>query len=173
MSRIKEIARESMSPEQAEIYEGLLASGGLLGGPNTAYLRIPRFMRLNQPLVTYLRNNSVPPRLRQLVILRTIRHWGAKFAWGYHVPASLKEGVEQEAIDAIGAGREPVSVSPKEKAALRVCGELLESRRLSDEAYRSAVDAFGEAGLADIVVTAGFYSMTSMTLNAFDIDPPT
>ena len=172
MSRVKEIARESMSPEQAEIYEGLLASGGLVGGPNLAYLRIPRFMRLNQPLVTYLRNNSVPPRLRQLVILRTIKHWGAKFAWGYHVPASLKAGVEQETIDAIGAGREPVSVSPEEKAALRVCGELLKSRRLSDEAYQSAVDAFGEAGLADIVVTAGFYSMTSMTLNAFDIDPP-
>jgi len=172
MSRIKEIARENMSPEQAEIYESQRASGGLVGGPNIAYFRIPKFLRLNQPLATYLRNNSVPPRLRQLVILRTVRHWGAKFAWGYHVPASLKAGVEQETIDAIDAGREPVSASPKEKAALRVCAELLESRRLSDEAYQSAMDAFGEAGLADIVVTLGFYSMTSMTLNAFDIDPP-
>jgi hypothetical protein len=31
---------------------------------------------------------------------------------------------------------------------------------------------FGETGLADIVATAGCYSLTSLSLNAFEIDPP-
>ncbi len=55
---------------------------------------------------------------------------------------------------------------------LRVCTELLENHKLSDEAYRTAVDLFGETGLADIVATAGFYSPTSLTLHAFEIAPP-
>ena len=129
-------------------------------------------MRLNQATVGYLRSNSLPPRLRQFAVLRTVKFWGAKFAWAYHVPASLKEGVEQDIIDDIEKGREPVSASPKDKAVLRICTELLETHRLSDKAYQTAIDMFGETGLADIVATTGFYSMTSLTLNAFEIDPP-
>jgi len=172
MSRIKELSPADMTPEQLELYESTRASGGLLGGPNIVHLRIPKFMRLNQATIGYLRSNSLPPRLRQLIILRTVKFWGAKFAWAFHVPASLKAGVEQDLIDDIEKGREPASASPKDKAVLRICTELLETHRLSDEAYQSAIDMFGETVLADIVVTAGCYSLTSLTLNAFEIDPP-
>ena len=172
MSRIKELSLAAMTQEQRELYDSTRTAGGLLGGPNIPYLRIPKFMRLSQATVGYLRSNSLAPRLRQLAILRTVKFWGARFAWAYHVPASLKEGVEQEIIDDIEQGREPVRASPKDKAVLRICAELLESHRLSDEAYQTAIGMFGEAGLADIVATAGFYSLTSLTLNAFEIDPP-
>lgn len=172
MSRIKEILPENMSPEQAQAHQALRSSSAVVGGPNIAYLRIPRLIPINQALVGYLRSNSLAPRLRQLVVLRTVKYWGAKFAWAFHVPASLKEGVAQDIIDAIDRGQEPASASPEDRALLRVCTELLETRRVSDQTYRAAIDAFGESGLADIVVTAGFYSMTSMTLNTFDIDPP-
>lgn len=172
MSRIKELTPENMTLEQAQAREALRSGGGLVGGPNIAYLRIPKLIPINQALVGYLRSNSLPPRLRQLVILKTVNYWGAKFAWAHHVALSLKEGVEQDIIDAIDRGEEVVSASPTDRAALRVCTEMLEKRRVSDEAYRAAIDAFGESGLADIVVTMGFYSMTSMTLNTFEIDPP-
>ena len=172
MSRIKELSPADMTQDQLELYESTRVSGALLGGPNIPYLRIPKFMRLNQATVGYLRSNSLPPRLRQFAVLRTVKFWGAKFAWAYHVPASLKEGVEQDIIDDIEKGREPVSASPKDKAVLRICTELLETHRLSDKAYQTAIDMFGETGLADIVATTGFYSMTSLTLNAFEIDPP-
>ena len=172
MSRIKELSPADMTQEQLELYESTRASGALLGGPNIAYLRIPKFMRLNQATIGYLRSNSLPPRLRQLAVLRTVKYWGAKFAWAFHVPASLKEGVEQDIIDDIEKGREPVSASPKDKAVLRICRELLETHRLSDEAYQAAIGMFGETGLADIVATAGCYSLTSLILNAFEIDPP-
>jgi 4-carboxymuconolactone decarboxylase len=172
MSRIKELSPAHMTQDQLELYESTRASGGLLGGPNIVFLRIPKFMRLNQATIGYLRSNSLPPRLRQLAVLRTVKYWGAKFAWAFHVPVSLKVGVEQDIIDDIENGREPVSASPKDKAVLRICTELLETHRLSDEAYQTAIGMFGETGLADIVVTAGCYSLTSLTLNAFEIDPP-
>ena len=172
MSRIKELLPANMTQDQLELYESTRASGGLLGGPNVVYLRIPKFMRINQAAVGYLRSNSLAPRLRQLAILRTVKYWGAPFAWAFHVPASLKEGVEQDIIDAIENGLEPVCASPVDKAVLRICAELLETHKLSDETYQTAIDMFGETGLADIVATAGFYCSTALTLNAFEIDPP-
>jgi 4-carboxymuconolactone decarboxylase len=172
MSRIKELSPADMTQEQRELYDSTRASGGLVGGPNIAYLRIPKFMRINQATVAYLRSNSLAPRLRQLAVLRTVKYWGAKFAWALHASGSVKVGIEQDIIDDIGRGQEPASASPKDRAVLRVCAELLEDRKLSDEAYKTAIDMFGETGLADIVATAGFYSLTSLTLNAFDIDPP-
>jgi len=172
MTRIKELSPAEMTPEQLELYANTRASGGLLGGPNIAYLRIPKFMRINRDAVGYLRSNSLRPRLRQLAVLKTVKFWGARFAWAYHGPYSRKAGVEQDIIDAIAQGRDPASASPEDRTVLRICAELLETHALSDATYRTAIDLFGEAGLADIVATSGMYSLTSMVLNTFDIDPP-
>ena len=97
---------------------------------------------------------------------------GARYAWHVNVRSALKEGMDRGAIDAIEQGREPAGLSGREAAALQVCADLLQTRTLSEPTYRRALREFGEAGLADVVATSGFYSMVSMTLNAFDVDPP-
>ncbi len=80
MTRIRSLEREDMNSEQIAIYDEIVASGGRLGGPYTAYIQIPRFMKLNQEMGNYLRSNTLDPRLRQLAAIITIRYWGAKFA---------------------------------------------------------------------------------------------
>ncbi len=172
MSRIGPIRPENMTPEQAKVFREIEAKGGRLGGPYTAYIRIPEFMRLNQNMGDCLRRSSLPPRLRQLIVLKTVKHWGAKYAWAVNRQAAEKAGLEPAIVAAIEQGREPSGLGAKDSAALRVTTELLQTKGLSDEAYRAAIGQFGEGGVAEIVVTTGFYSMVSMTLNAFDIDPP-
>jgi len=54
----------------------------------------------------------------------------------------------------------------------KIARELLESRSLGDATYKDAVALLGETGVADAVATTGFYSLVSMTLIAFDVDPP-
>jgi 4-carboxymuconolactone decarboxylase len=172
MSRISAIPPDRMTEEQRKVYDESVATGSPTGGPYTAYIRIPRFMRLNREMSNYLRSNSLPGRLRQMIVLRTIKHWGAKFPWVVQVRNSLREGLEQSIIDAIDTGREPALTSPKDIAALQVCQELLQTRQVSEKTYQQALELFGEDGVADIVVTAGFFTMVSFTANAFDIDPP-
>ena len=36
--------------------------------------------------------------------------------------------------------------------------------------YDQAVDAFGEQGLIELIMTIGFYTFVSMSLNTFDVD---
>ncbi len=175
MPRLAVIPPERMSPEQRKVYEESVALGtpnGTSGGPYTAYIRNPEYMRLHRSVAIYLRNNSLPGRLRQMLVLRTIKHWGAKYPWVVQVRASLKEGLEQSIIDAIDKGRAPALTSPQDMAAFEFCRELLETKQVSDATYKRAVELFGEAGVVDIVVTIGSFTTTALTANAFDIAPP-
>lgn len=175
MPRLAVISPERMSPEQRKVYDESIALGtpnGTSGGPYTAYIRNPEYMRLHRSVAIYLRNNSLPGRLRQMLVLRTIKHWGAKYPWVVQVRASLKEGLEQAIIDAIDRGQNPTLTSPKDIAAFEFCRELLETKQVSDATYKRALELFGEGGVVDIVVTIGSFTTTALTANAFDIDPP-
>ena len=93
MSRLAPIAPEQRTPAQAAVVKDIEARGGRLSGPYTAYIRIPEFMDLNQRMGDYLRKNSLAPRLRSLIVLRTVGHWGAKYAWAVNKRSALKEGM--------------------------------------------------------------------------------
>jgi 4-carboxymuconolactone decarboxylase len=172
MTRLKDLQPGDMSPEQGKVHRDIEASGGRLGGPYTAYIRIPRFMRLNQDMGDYLRSNSLPARLRSLIVLNTVKHWGATYAFAVNKRSALKEGLDNDIVEAIEQGREPKLADARDIAAVAVAKELLQTRTLSEATYRRAVEVLGEESLVDVVVTTGFYSMVSMTLNAFDVDPP-
>ncbi len=175
MPRLAVIPPEKMNPEQRKVYEESVALGtpnGTSGGPYTAYIRNPEYMRLHRSMSAYLRSSSLPGRLRQMLVLRTIKHWGAKYPWVVQVRASLKEGLEQSIIDAIEKGQPPELTSPQDKAAFEFCRELLETRQVSDATYQRAVELFGEAGVVNIVTTIGLFTTTALTANAFDIAPP-
>ena len=117
MSRISALAPERMTAEQRKVYDESVARGLPTGGPYTAYIRIPQFMAINREMSNYLRNNSLSGRLRQMIVLRTIKQWDAKYPWVVQVRNSLKEGLEQSIIDAIDKGQEPVLTSQKALAA--------------------------------------------------------
>jgi len=172
MSRIKPIERENMSEEQAAIYDDIVAKGGRLGGPYTAYIRIPRFMKLNQEMGNYLRSNKLAPRLRQLAAIIAIRHWGAKFAWAMNAQDAIEQGVSPDILEAINRRQRPDFQKTDEQIVYDVVSELLASKVISDKSYSRASDILGEEALVDLVVTVGFFSMVSMTLVSFGIDPP-
>jgi len=172
MARLKPIKPEDMTPAQSRAYKEIEAKGGRLGGPYSALIRIPEFMVLHQAMGDNLRNSSLGERLRKIIVLTTVKHWGAKYAWAVNVRSAEKDGMEKSLIDAIKDGREPGFTDARERTVYKVARELLESRNLSDASYREAVGLLGETGLADAVATTGFYSLVSMTLIAFDVDPP-
>lgn len=175
MSRLKIITPEQMTPEQHAVYAEAVAAGtpnGTTGGPYTAWIRTPQFMRLHREAGHYLQHSSLSPRVRQIVVLRTIKYWGAKFPWVVQSRASLKIGLEPEVMAAIDNGRTPALTNPQEAGALKFCAELLETKQLSETTYKETLALFGEAGVVDLVSTIGSFCLTALTAVAFDIDPP-
>ncbi len=172
MARLKAIKTEDMSPAQVKAFQEIESRGGRLGGPYSALIRIPEVMLLHQEMGDKLRKSSLGERLRKIIVLTTVKHWGAKYAWAVNARSAEKDGFEPAIIEAIREGRDPGLTEPAGAMVYKVARELLESRNLSEASYREAVALLGETRLADAVATTGFYSMVSMTLIAFDVDPP-
>lgn len=172
MARLPSLEREDMNSEQAALYDEIVSKGGRLGGPYDAYIRIPRFMKLNQEMGNYLRSNTLDPRLRQLAAITAIRYWGAGFAWAMNARDAIEQGVSPDIVEAINHRQAPVFNREDEEVVYNVVNELLFNRVIGDEMYDRCADALGEETMVDLIVTTGFYSMVSMTLVSFDIDPP-
>ncbi len=172
MTRFDPLNRDQMNAEQGKIFDEIKARGGRLGGPYTALIRIPPFMKLQQEMGNYLRTNSLSGRERQVAVLCTVRHWGAAYAWAVQEVASLRVGLEQHVIDAINGGETPELNDEAERAIHVMAGELLANKGLSDGTYTQALDALGLERLTDAIAAVGFYSLVSCTLNGFDISPP-
>lgn len=174
MSRLPDLAYEQMSDEQKRIHDEI-ASGprGAVVGPLKVWLHSPALADRAQKLGAYARyHSSLPPHLSELAILVTGSIWKADFEWYAHVGPARDAGIPAAVIDAIRAGAEPTLTDEPSQAVYRVACEMHENRRLSDDTYIFASRALGEQGLVDLIGILGYYTLISMTLNAFEVDTP-
>lgn len=174
MTRFKVLARDEMTAEQQGAFDYVQEKEGRVrGGPWTAYVYRPELMRLQEDLSYYQRHGcTLTERERQVAVLAVCRHWSAEYPWAVQVRRSLKAGIEDAIIDAIGAGRRPTLTDPGEKLAYDVAIELMRDHRVSAATYAAAETLFGMPKLVDLVGAVGFFSMVACTANAFEITPP-
>ncbi len=170
--RIPIIDRAKMNPEQARVYDGALSSGGVVGGPYYAYIRLPALFEAVQNLRTFLFSGPLSGRERQIANLVVARHWNSQYPWCAQARGAMKVGLEQSVIDAINARKTPEFANARERTCFLVPRELLASQHLSDESYAAAEKALGLNDLIALIATTGSFSMTCMAANTFEVDPP-
>lgn len=174
MARIAQLTLEEMTPEQREVARDILATPRKgIGGPFNAWLRSPELADRAQKLGAFCRfGSSLPPRLSELAILLTARHWTAQYEWYAHEPAALEGGLAPAIIQAIRERRRPEGMATDEQVVHDVFSQLHADRRIADDLYARARDILGERGIADLVGIMGYYGLVSMTLNVFDVEVP-
>jgi 4-carboxymuconolactone decarboxylase len=172
MTRIAIIDRADMNTEQARVYEAAKNSGGVVGGPYYAYIRLPKLFEAAQNLRTCLRSGLLSGREGQIINLVVARHWSAQYPWCAQVRGALAVGLEQAIIDAINSREIPDFSDARERTCFAVSSELLENKRVSDETYAAAEKTMGLEGLVALIATTGSFSMTCLTANTFEVDPP-
>ena len=137
-------------------------------GPFAVYLHAPAFGHLAQALGGYLRlRTGVPPRLSEVAILCTARHWRAQYEWAAHAAIAAQQGVKPATIRDLQAGRAPKSAPRDEMAIYAFVKELYAKRRVSKPVFNRVYKLLGEAGTVELVGILGYYAMVSMTLNTF------
>lgn len=172
MARIAIIERADMNAEQARVYDAANKSGGPVGGPYIAYIRLPPLFEASQNLRASLSSGPLSRREQQIVNLVVARYWNARYPWFAQARASLAVGIEQAVIDAINARQTPNLADARERTCLIVARELLTNKGLSEATYAAAEKTMGLESLVALVATTGSFSMTCMTANTFGIDPP-
>lgn len=174
MSRLPPLEPDKLSPDQRRVYDAI-ASGPRAGvrGPFLALMHVPELADRIQHLGQYLRYGTCfPPRLSELAILITARHFTCQYEWQAHEPHALQGGLAQSVIDAVRERRRPAAMQPDESAVFEFTSELLANGKVSDIAYQRAHKAFGARGTVELGALIGYYIMIAMTLLAHEVALP-
>lgn len=174
-SRLRTTTYEALTPEQQAQYERIARArkpraDGQFGGPFDAWIRSPEVAQRAMSLGNFIwERTSVGRRIVELAIIVTGRHWRSNVEWVAHSRMAREQGVSDAVIEAVFERRLPEDAPTDELLTIQVCRALHETQDLPIDLYRKAIDTWGEQGLMDIIMTIGFYTFVSMTLNAFDI----
>jgi 4-carboxymuconolactone decarboxylase len=163
-----------MTPEQRRIHDEILAGPrGRIEGPHRAWLHSPGLADPAQKLGAYLRFGShLPPRLSELAILVTGAHFRAEFEWYAHVRLAHDAGIPEAVTEAVRKGETPDFDDPESRIVHKAARELNRDHRLTEATFDEAVEVLGMPALVDLIGLVGYYSLVSLTLNAFEIPTP-
>lgn len=173
--RLTDIAEERLTPPQRAFRDAIVASRKIPGlrGPFAVWVHAPEYGDLVQTLGAHCRYKSgLPPRLSEFAILVVARQWRAQFEWYAHAPLAEKAGVSPQTIKDVQAGRAPKKAARDERAIHDFVVELHRTRRVSDKTYARTHAVLGDTGMVELSGIVGYYTLVSMTLNAFRVPLP-
>jgi 4-carboxymuconolactone decarboxylase len=142
------------------------SDNGTLGSPFNVFLRSPELGDHLQKVGSHIRfKSSLGPKLNEMAILITARHWTAQYEWFAHHRLALQAGLDPQVAEAIAQGKRPTTMKDDEAIVYNFCQELHTTTRVSDATYQAMVKAFGEQGVMDLIAVNGYYVLVAMTLN--------
>jgi len=116
-----------------------------------------------------LRANSLPPRDRELVILRIGWLCQAAYEWSHHSLMGLDLGITQEELLRITKSSDAKGWSAHDRALIRATDELHEDSFISDKTWQQLAATYNTKQMMDLVFTVGQYNLVSMALNSFGV----
>lgn len=172
--RLRDLDDASMSDAQRRVAANATAGKrGRVPAPLRAWLHSPEMGDRAQHLGEFLRyDTSLGPYLAELAILVTARFWTSHYEWYAHKKLGLAAGIDPAIVDAIATRREPSLPDEKARIVHEYATVLHRDRSVPSELHERAVRLLGEAGVVELVGLLGYYTLVSMTLNAFEIGLP-
>lgn len=169
--RIEPLAEEDLSDELIALMRSVGASIGETGErQNTEYFRTmlknPELLRLQLEMGKTLFTGRLPPRARELAVLRIAWLLQAPYEWGEHVHIARRYGVTGEEVERVVEGSAAAGWDEADAAVLRGVEELLSRQAISDETWAALARIWDEAQLIEFPMVVGQYVSTALVQNA-------
>ena len=116
-----------------------------------------------------LNKSTIPPREREIAILRIGHLCRSGYEWSQHVEIGKKAGLKDEEIERIKQGPDAKGWSPIESAIIRATDELHSDAFVSDATWNELKQTYNDNQLMDLIFTVGNYIMVSMALNTLGV----
>ncbi len=167
--RIETVPKESWTETQQELLAPLEKRGRLFNIFLTL-INHPVLYRAWMPFATYvLRDNTLPPREREILILRIGWLCRAEYEWAQHVLIGKRAGLSDEEIRRIQQGPDADGWSEHDRLLLVATDELRHDAQVSDETWQALAKTYDQRQMMDLVFTVGQYNLVSMALNSFGV----
>jgi 4-carboxymuconolactone decarboxylase len=162
-----------LPPEEQDERARELLGGVAVDGPAAniflTLVRNPGLFRHWLPFGGKLLAGKLPPRERELLILRTGWHCRSSYEWGQHVIMARHAGLSDTEIERVAGGPEASGWSAFDAVLLRAADELHGDARISDETWASLAERYDERQLIEVPMLVGHYHMVAMTLNTLGV----
>ncbi|MGB8391285.1 carboxymuconolactone decarboxylase family protein, partial [Mycobacterium sp.] len=111
----------------------------------------------------------LPPRIRELAILRVAHRRDCAYEWTHHVALAKEAGLRDDEIAAVRRGDDGWPADAFERAVLTGVDELDEKSELSDETWAALGEHLNDRQRMDYVFTVGCYTLLAMAFNTFGV----
>jgi alkylhydroperoxidase family enzyme len=170
--RIPPLPDEELGAEVRELVRRIGSTLGLEAPETlTTYFAVlarhPDLFRLQLETGIFLFSGSaIPPRERELAVLRTAWLSGAPYEWGQHVLIGREMGFTEADTDRVRVGPEAEGWTVHETAILRAVDELFARQMISDATWASLAQTWSEAQLIELPCLVGQYLGVAMLQNS-------
>jgi 4-carboxymuconolactone decarboxylase len=167
--RIMPVPEDQWISEQRMIMEVLAPYQRKLN----VYRTLIRHPALAQHYLVFLRyilsKSTLPPRDRELVILRVGWQCQSEYEWSRHNLLARRIGLTDKEINHIIEGPTAPNWSSFDAILLQAVDELHEHAYISDGTWNNLAQHYTTQQLMDLVFTVGQYTLLSMALNSFSV----
>jgi 4-carboxymuconolactone decarboxylase len=160
--RIAPLPPEDFTPEQAALvgaWQHLNFSRVLVRSPRMYATFLPW-------LETLIARTALPPRDRQIIVLRMLAQCDDVYELAHHVTISGNIGMGSEEIAAIRAG-DGACLDAFDRALIAATDELRNSQSITDATWAALSARYGEEQMMEVVCLAGCYLTMAMLTKAF------
>src|SRR5215470_3176836 len=167
--RLEPPAEETWDDETRETLERLKVDGRVFNIFRTLAAH-PKLLRQWLVFGNYILNKSMlPPRERELLILRVGWLCRAEYEWGQHVVIGKRAGLTDVEIDRVKEGPDAPGWSEFDATLLRAVDELRARAFISDAVWDELAATYDTRQLLDLIFTVGQYNLVSMALNTLGV----
>jgi len=117
-----------------------------------------------------LKGEELPPKLRELAVLRVGSLTGSRYEVTQHTGIGLAAGLTREQTDAIPDWQDSTAFSEEERAVLAYTDEVERDCRVRDETFANLRSYLSEHAVVELTVAIGYYGMVSRFLVALDVE---
>ena len=174
-ARMPKVTEEQWTDEVIEVFNVLTGPGFNADNSRhhvvTTFAQHPAvatpFFRFNRQL---LADNTMPIRLRQIVIMRTAWVRRCAYMWSSHLRMSVGLGLGREEFEAIKAGAESPYWSEFERTLVGAVDVLCDKSDMDQTTWDRLSAEFDHKQMLDLLFTVGCYTLVAMVMNALRID---
>ncbi len=172
MTRLPDIKRDSLEPEQERVWERICETRGAVSGPYAVLMRIPALAERMAGLGDYFRQDTLLSGAdRELAILTAAREIGSRYQWTRHEAAARQEGVRPEAIECL-RNMQFKQLTQRELVIIEIVQSLFRTKIIPQGLFDKALKELGENILLELVSLTGFYCAIAFIILAFDVSMP-
>ncbi len=174
MARVAPLPLDQLNAEQRALYDSIAAVGrSAARGPFSVMLRSPAIGEKFADLVTFFHSETgMKMAHKELAILTIARLHTAQYEWHAHEKRALDSGVPGSVVEALRRRETPDFADPELALVHALTTEIIETRALGDETYASAVAAWGEDSVVELISQIATYVAIALFLVVFQIGIP-